>query len=46
VSQEHDNEELPLVKSIMEVLYATEEGFAPPEEDGLEGGADGEEEEY
>ena len=24
--QEHDNEELPLVKSIMEVLYATEVG--------------------
>ncbi|XP_062608323.1 microtubule-associated protein RP/EB family member 1-like isoform X1 [Saccostrea cucullata] len=29
-----ENEENEVVKSIMDVLYATEEGFAPPEEDG------------
>ncbi|CAH1125767.1 unnamed protein product [Ceutorhynchus assimilis] len=33
----------PLIQKILDVLYATEEGFAPPEE--LEGGA-GEEDEY
>ncbi|XP_048757797.1 microtubule-associated protein RP/EB family member 1-like isoform X4 [Ostrea edulis] len=29
-----ENEDSDVVKSIMDVLYATEEGFAPPEEDG------------
>ncbi|KAK6172006.1 hypothetical protein SNE40_018412 [Patella caerulea] len=36
-----ENEEDPTIKKIMEILYATEDGFAPPEEDGL---VDGEEE--
>jgi len=41
--QEHEAENLTVVKSIMDILYATEDGFAPPED-----GADGQEntEEY
>ncbi|KAI8773741.1 microtubule-associated protein RP/EB family member 1 isoform X1 [Biomphalaria glabrata] len=39
-----DNEGMPHIKEIMDVLYATEEGFAPPEDDPeLDGG---EQEEY
>lgn len=41
--QEHDNESNPLIQKILDVLYATEEGFAPPDE--IEGGA-GDEDEY
>lgn len=40
ICQDHDA--LGHVKEIMDVLYATEEGFAPPEDDQLEG----EQEEY
>lgn len=32
--QEYESENLPVVKKILEILYATAEGFAPPE-DGL-----------
>jgi len=40
--QEHEDE--VVVKSVMDILYATEDGFAPPED---EAGLDnGEEEEY
>ncbi|KAK3090999.1 hypothetical protein FSP39_016357 [Pinctada imbricata] len=36
-----EQEDIPVVKSIMEILYATEEGFAPPEDiDGLDNGED------
>ncbi|CAG5118894.1 unnamed protein product [Candidula unifasciata] len=38
-----DNEGAPHIKEIMDVLYATEEGFAPPED---EQEYDGEQEEY
>ncbi|XP_044737722.1 microtubule-associated protein RP/EB family member 1 isoform X4 [Chrysoperla carnea] len=31
--QENDNEKLPIVQKILEVLYATEEGFVPPEDE-------------
>ncbi|XP_076268891.1 microtubule-associated protein RP/EB family member 1 isoform X1 [Rhynchophorus ferrugineus] len=40
---QESEDENPLIQKILEVLYATEEGFAPPEE--LEGGA-GDEDEY
>lgn len=33
LSQENDNEKLPIVQKILEVLYATEDGFAPPEDE-------------
>lgn len=29
-----ENEDNEVVKNVMDILYATEEGFAPPEEDG------------
>jgi RP/EB family microtubule-associated protein len=38
-----DNDGAPNIKEIMDVLYATEEGFAPPEEDAE---FDGEQDEY
>lgn len=41
--QEHENDNLTVVKSIMDILYATEDGFAPPE-DGVEGGENNTEE--
>jgi len=34
----------PLIQKILDVLYATEEGFAPPDE--IEGGGAGDEDEY
>lgn len=40
---QESEDENPLIQKILEVLYATEDGFAPPEE--LEGGA-GDEDEY
>lgn len=30
--QEHESEGLPLMSQIMDILYATEEGFAPPDD--------------
>jgi len=35
--QEHESEELPVLKSIMDILYATEDGFAPPEDEVIDG---------
>ncbi|KAK2511977.1 hypothetical protein Q9233_016566 [Columba guinea] len=36
ICQEHENENSPIIAGIISVLYATEEGFAPPEDDELE----------
>ncbi|KAM6323567.1 LOW QUALITY PROTEIN: microtubule-associated protein RP/EB family member 3-like [Aegotheles albertisi] len=36
ICQEHENENSPIITSIVSVLYATEEGFGPPEDDELE----------
>ncbi|XP_014661464.1 PREDICTED: microtubule-associated protein RP/EB family member 1-like isoform X2 [Priapulus caudatus] len=46
--QEVEADNLPVIKSIMEILYATEEGFAPPEEgeEGYEMPPEGEPEEF
>lgn len=44
-----ENEEVaeyPAIKAIMDILYATEDGFAPPEDDVVDGGLAAEEEEY
>lgn len=42
-----ENEDVAVVKSILDILYATEDGFAPPEGEAAEDGAvDGEQEEY
>lgn len=37
--QEHDSEDLQVLKSIMDILYATEDGFAPPEDEVVDGEA-------
>ncbi|XP_072107460.1 microtubule-associated protein RP/EB family member 3b isoform X2 [Mobula birostris] len=35
ICQEHENENIPAVQRIVEVLYATEDGFAPPDDDDI-----------
>ncbi|KAJ9591814.1 hypothetical protein L9F63_001631 [Diploptera punctata] len=45
--QENDNDQNPIVQKILDILYATEDGFAPPEEvDGDVPPPPNEEEEY
>lgn len=45
--QEHESEENPVIQKILEILYATEDGFAPPEEiDGEEVHHQNDEDEY
>lgn len=45
--QENDNEQNPIIQKILDILYATEDGFAPPEEvDGDVPPPPNEEEEY
>ncbi|KAI0220604.1 Microtubule-associated protein RP/EB family member 1 [Lamellibrachia satsuma] len=34
ICQENESDDVPVLKNIMDILYATEDGFAPPEEDG------------
>ncbi|XP_026175034.1 microtubule-associated protein RP/EB family member 3-like isoform X1 [Mastacembelus armatus] len=46
ICQEHENENSPVLNKIMEILYATEEGFAPPEDDEIDEGARGDQEEF
>ncbi|CAI9727873.1 microtubule-associated protein RP/EB family member 3 [Octopus vulgaris] len=41
-----DHEDDTVVKEIMEILYATEDGFAAPDDDGFADSADGNVEEY
>ncbi|XP_074845180.1 microtubule-associated protein RP/EB family member 3 isoform X4 [Carettochelys insculpta] len=36
ICQEHESESSPIIAGIIAILYATEEGFAPPEDDELE----------
>uniref|UniRef100_H3DPP5 Microtubule-associated protein RP/EB family member 3 n=1 Tax=Tetraodon nigroviridis TaxID=99883 RepID=H3DPP5_TETNG len=36
ICQEPESEHHPILSKIMDILYATEEGFAPPEDDDLE----------
>ncbi|XP_033931346.1 microtubule-associated protein RP/EB family member 3-like isoform X1 [Pseudochaenichthys georgianus] len=38
--------ENPIFNKIMDVLYSTEEGFAPPEDEDIDDGAQGDEEEF
>jgi len=42
--QEHENDGVPVIKQILDILYATEDGFAPPEENN--GDVPNDEEEY
>ncbi|NWU57176.1 MARE3 protein, partial [Dromas ardeola] len=46
ICQEHENENSPIITGIISVLYATEEGFAPPEDDELEEQQPEEQDEY
>ncbi|XP_054149408.1 microtubule-associated protein RP/EB family member 3 isoform X2 [Melozone crissalis] len=46
ICQEHENENSPIITGIVSVLYATEEGFAPPEDDELEEQPPEEQDEY
>ncbi|XP_065586671.1 microtubule-associated protein RP/EB family member 3 isoform X2 [Cyrtonyx montezumae] len=46
ICQEHENENSPIISGIVSVLYATEEGFAPPEDDELEEQQPEEQDEY
>ncbi|XP_015140471.2 microtubule-associated protein RP/EB family member 3 isoform X2 [Gallus gallus] len=46
ICQEHENENSPIINGIVSVLYATEEGFAPPEDDELEEQQTEEQDEY
>ncbi|KAH1184554.1 hypothetical protein KIL84_012495 [Mauremys mutica] len=36
ICQEHESENSPVIAGIIGILYATEEGFAPPEDDEVE----------
>ncbi|XP_066563159.1 microtubule-associated protein RP/EB family member 3b isoform X3 [Amia ocellicauda] len=36
ICQEHETENNPVISKIIEILYATEEGFAPPEDEDLD----------
>uniref|UniRef100_A0A8C0MK27 Microtubule associated protein RP/EB family member 3 n=2 Tax=Canis lupus TaxID=9612 RepID=A0A8C0MK27_CANLF len=36
ICQEHESENSPVISGIIGILYATEEGFAPPEDDEIE----------
>ncbi|CAH1254498.1 MAPRE3 [Branchiostoma lanceolatum] len=46
ICQEHEAENHPALGKIMEVLYATEDGFAAPEDDGIDDLGDGQDDEY
>ncbi|XP_018604962.1 microtubule-associated protein RP/EB family member 3-like isoform X2 [Scleropages formosus] len=36
ICQEHENENNPIISKIIDILYATEDGFAPPEDEDIE----------
>lgn len=44
ICQEHENESNPVLSKIIDILYATEEGFAPPEDEEIDEGARDQEE--
>uniref|UniRef100_UPI0037E83926 microtubule-associated protein RP/EB family member 3-like isoform X1 n=1 Tax=Semicossyphus pulcher TaxID=241346 RepID=UPI0037E83926 len=46
ICQEHESENNQSLIKIMDTLYATEEGFAPPEDEENEEGAQGDQEEF
>uniref|UniRef100_A0A3Q0RZV5 Microtubule-associated protein RP/EB family member 3 n=1 Tax=Amphilophus citrinellus TaxID=61819 RepID=A0A3Q0RZV5_AMPCI len=46
ICQEHESENNPVLSKIIHILYATEEGFAPPEDEEIDEGARGNQEEY
>lgn len=44
ICQEHENENNPILSKIIDILYATEEGFAAPEDEDIDEGARDQEE--
>ncbi|XP_071323982.1 microtubule-associated protein RP/EB family member 3-like isoform X2 [Trachinotus anak] len=46
ICQENENGSNPVLSKIIDVLYATEEGFAPPEDEEIEEGAQADQEEF
>ncbi|CAN9507970.1 unnamed protein product [Ophioblennius macclurei] len=46
ICQENETDNSPVVSKIIDILYATEEGFAPPEDEEIDEGARGDSEEF
>ncbi|XP_061560555.1 microtubule-associated protein RP/EB family member 3-like isoform X1 [Phycodurus eques] len=46
ICQDGDNESNPVLNKIIDILYATEEGFAPPEDEDVDEGARADQEEF
>ncbi|XP_072217908.1 microtubule-associated protein RP/EB family member 3-like isoform X2 [Leuresthes tenuis] len=46
ICQEGENDTSPVLSKILDVLYATEDGFAPPEDDEIDEGTKGDQEEF
>uniref|UniRef100_A0A671TYY1 Microtubule-associated protein RP/EB family member 3 n=1 Tax=Sparus aurata TaxID=8175 RepID=A0A671TYY1_SPAAU len=46
ICQENDNDNNPVLTKIMDTLYATEEGFAPPDDDEIDEVAQGDQDEF
>ncbi|XP_076612837.1 microtubule-associated protein RP/EB family member 3-like [Chaetodon auriga] len=46
ICQENENENNPVLSQIIETLYSTEEGFAPPDDEEIGEGAQGDQEEF
>ncbi|KFO23356.1 Microtubule-associated protein RP/EB family member 3 [Fukomys damarensis] len=46
ICQEHESENSPVIAGIIGILYATEEGFAPPEDDEIEENQQEDQDEY
>ncbi|KAG7229215.1 hypothetical protein INR49_013027 [Caranx melampygus] len=46
ICQEHESENNPILSKIIDILYATEEGFAPPEDEDLDEQAHLDQDEY
>ncbi|MFT7810768.1 microtubule-associated protein RP/EB family member 3 isoform X1 [Arapaima gigas] len=46
ICQEHESENNPILTKIVDILYATEDGFAPPEDDDIDGQPHEDQDEY
>ncbi|KAM8725883.1 microtubule-associated protein RP/EB family member 3-like [Acanthopagrus latus] len=46
ICQENENDNNPVLTKIMDTLYATEEGFAPPDDDEIDEAAQGDQDEF
>lgn len=46
ICQENETENNPIISKIVDILYATEDGFAPPEDDEIDEQAHLDQDEY